>query len=51
MKRMSKLQNDAILHMHQRSRDLHNKAIRVVQDKVAKIGYKKADLENLHFYI
>lgn len=44
MKRMSKLQNDAILYMHKKSRDLHNKTIKTLQEKVGKLGYTKEDL-------
>lgn len=51
MKRMSKLQNEAILHMHKRSRDSHNNIMKTLQSRVNKLGYKNSDLENLHFYI
>jgi hypothetical protein len=41
---MSKLQNDAILYMHKKSRELHNKTIKTLQEKVGKLGYTKEDL-------
>ena len=51
MKRMSKLQNTAILYMHKKSMEQHNNNRKSVQNKSKKLGFKASDLENLHFYI
>lgn len=49
--RMTRLQMDAMIYMHNKSEKEHNTVKNTVQQRIKKLGYSIEDLNNLQFYI
>lgn len=49
--RMTRLQMDAMIYMHNKSEKEHNNVKNTVQQRIKKLGYSIEDLNNLQFYI